>query len=414
VKILLLTEYFDPEPALIPSLKLAHFFESQGHQVEVLTGFPNYPGGKFYPGTKVRPWKREVIEGVRVNRVALYPSHDRSAIKRIASYVSFALSATVIGSLLIDRPDVVYLYYTPPTVALPAVIWKKLCKIPYVLQAQDLWPESVIESGMVAPGWARTLMETSILKWLAFVNRHCAALVTISEGFKRELVIRGADENKVSVILNWTDEVKFQPIPRDQQLAEQLGFSDKVNVVYGGNIGHYQGLGQAIEAASRLAFEFPSFQLVIIGSGQAQADLVHDVETRGLSNVRVLGYRPLEQMARINAISDALLISLADIPFFAMTIPSKTQVAMACGRPIIMAVTGDAAVLVDEAHAGLTCHAGDVDGLERLFCSFMKMTPEEREVYGSSGLEYYRTELCLARGGQHLLNLLVAAADERT
>jgi glycosyltransferase involved in cell wall biosynthesis len=411
VKILFLTEYFEPEPAFIPSLSLAHFFESQGHKVEVLTGFPNYPGGKFYPGTKVRLWKREMLEGIPVNRVPLYPSHDRSPARRIVSYVSFALSATAIGSFLIGRPDVIYVYCTPPTVALPAIVWRKLRKTPFVLQAQDLWPESAMESGMVASGQIRKFMEMLILWWTALVNRRCTALVTISDGFKEKLVERGTDQSLVSVILNWTDELKFQPLPRDDQLAEELGFTGKVNIVYSGNLGNFQGLDSAIEVASRLATEFPNLQLVLIGSGVAQADLAQNVESKDLSNVRIIGHRPPQEMARINAISDALLITLADIPFFTMTIPGKTQVAMACGRPIIMAITGDAAAIVRAADAGLTCNAGDVNGLELLFRLFLEMTVEERETYGRNGLEYYRSNLSMERGGQRLLNLLVAAAS---
>ena len=408
MKILFLTEYFDPEPAFIPSHELIRFFESQGHEVEVLTGFPNYPTGHFYEGTKIRPWRREIVNGIRVNRVIHYPSHDRSSLRRIISYGSFALSATFLGSFLIGKVDVVYIYHTPPTVALPAVIWKRFRNVPFVLQAQDLWPESVTESGMVGNGLVERIFAHGILRWCAIVDKRAASIVTISDGFRERLIERGVDAAKTSVIFNWTDETKFVPVRADPQLADELGFSGRVNVVYSGNLGHYQSLDIAIEAASRLV-DIPEFQLVIIGSGVAEVELAEMITARGITNVRMAGHRPIAEMARINAISDALLISLQDVPFFALTIPSKTQVAMACGRPIIMVARGDAANLVGKAKAGLVCAPSDVDALESTFRTFCQLSGDERAAFGEHGREYYERELSLGRGGRLLLDLLEAA-----
>ena len=122
----------------------------RGHEVEVLTGFPNYPGGKLYPGYRVRPWQREIIDGVTVNRVALYPSHDRSAVRRMANYASFALSAAVLGPFLVKKPDVIYVYHPPATVGLPAMVLRALRGCPVVYDVQDLWPDTVVATGMMS------------------------------------------------------------------------------------------------------------------------------------------------------------------------------------------------------------------------------------------------------------------------
>src|ERR1017187_7964960 len=129
MRILLLTQWFEPEPTF-KGLLFARELVARGHEVEVLTGFPNYPGGSVYPGYRIRPWAREQIDGISIVRVALYPSHDRSAVRRVLNYVSFALSAAVIGAALVTKPDVVYVYNPPATIGFPAVVLQLRKRVP--------------------------------------------------------------------------------------------------------------------------------------------------------------------------------------------------------------------------------------------------------------------------------------------
>ena len=152
MRILILSQFFDPEP-IVKGLPFARELSRRGHAVEVLTGFPNYPGGKLYPGYRLRPWQREVLDGIPVHRVALYPSHDGSAVRRTANYASFALSAAVAGPFLVRKPDVVYVYHPPATVGLPALVFRALRGCPVVYDVQDLWPDSVASSRMVGSPW---------------------------------------------------------------------------------------------------------------------------------------------------------------------------------------------------------------------------------------------------------------------
>ncbi len=145
---MILSQFFAPEPNF-KGLPFARELVRRGHEVEVLTGFPNYPGGRLYPGYRVRPWRREIIGGIAVNRVPLYPSHDRSAVRRAANYASFALSASVLGPWLVKKPDVVYVYHPPATVGLPAMALRALCRCPLVYDVQDLWPDTVASSRMM-------------------------------------------------------------------------------------------------------------------------------------------------------------------------------------------------------------------------------------------------------------------------
>jgi colanic acid biosynthesis glycosyl transferase WcaI len=186
VKVLILSQFFDPEPTL-KGLAFALALQRQGFDVEVLTGFPNYPGGKVFPGYRIRPWQREMMEGVRVTRVALYPSHDRSAPRRVFNYISFALAAAFLGPFLVRRPDVIFVYHPPVTIALPAMVLRAWSGAPFAYEIQDLWPDTLRATGMFQAGRLFGLLD----RVCRVAYRRADQLVVISEGFRRRLVERG-------------------------------------------------------------------------------------------------------------------------------------------------------------------------------------------------------------------------------
>lgn len=408
MRILILTQFFDPEPASIPGLSLANWLADRGHQVEVVTGFPNYPGGKFYPNASVRIWRREQLGRVTVNRVILYPSHDRSAVRRILNYLSFALSATILGTLATHRADVTYVYHPPATIGLPAMLWKRFRRIPFVLHVQDLWPDSVMESGMVGSSVDRHTLERAITAWCSLLYRSASAIAVLSPGFRSILCERGVAAEKIAVVPNWAEESIFFPLPRDEVLAEELGLTGKCNLIYSGHLGYYQGLDIALRAADRLR-DLADFQLVIVGTGQAEASLRRLADDLALENVLFLGRRPYREMAPLTALADILLVSLQDLPFFEATIPSKTQVALACARPILMAVRGDAAAMATASGAGLACTPGDVDAFETAVRHLIGLSEDERTAMGERGRAYYLEHLSLEHGASQLESLMTQA-----
>lgn len=410
MRILLLTQFFDPEPAAIPGMPLASWLLDRGHEVEVVTGFPNYPGGKVYPGYPVRLFRREDYAGVRVNRVPLFPSHDRSALNRLANYASFGLAAATVGTLVTRRPDVVYVYHPPATVGLPAMLWKTLRRTPFLFHVQDLWPESVMGSGMVDVGLRRKV-EAAIEWWCQRIYDSAGAIAVLSPGFKRILVDRGVPAEKIHVVANWAQEDTFFPRPQAPALASELGFAGQFNVVYAGNMGFYQNLDVAVRAARRVR-HLPNFRLVFIGVGQAEAELRRLATELGADNVRFLGRRPFREMGPITNLADALLVSLQDLPFFAATVPGKTQVALAAGRPVIMAVRGDAALMVQDSAAGVTVPPGDEQALAAAFEHFYNSPATELARMGKQGRDYYTRTLSLERGASRLEDLLTMVASD--
>ena len=148
MRILILSQWCHPEPSL-KSLLFAKGLIARGHDVIILTGFPNYPEGILYPGYKLKLFQRETIDGVKIIRVPLYPNHDNSPVKRVINYTSFALSASVLGPFLVGKVDIIYVHSPPATTGLPAIVLSSLKGVPFVYDVQDLWPDTLSSTGML-------------------------------------------------------------------------------------------------------------------------------------------------------------------------------------------------------------------------------------------------------------------------
>jgi len=261
MRVLMLTQFFNPELSLV--MPLAQGLRRLGHEIQVLTGFPNYPSGKVYPGYKIRPWMRETIDGFPVLRVALYPSHDRSAVRRIANYLSFASSAATIGVALSSPVDVVYVYHPPATLGLPALFFHWLRKFPFVYHVQDLWPDTLATTEMFANRTGLKIVDA----YCRFVYKRASHIVVISPGFKRVLIDRGVPQGKIQVIYNWCHDNEIQSVAPDNALARELGMEGRFNIVFAGNVGKAQALDSILSAAPILRSRFPKIQFIILGSG---------------------------------------------------------------------------------------------------------------------------------------------------
>jgi lipopolysaccharide/colanic/teichoic acid biosynthesis glycosyltransferase len=396
MRILLLTQWFDPEPTF-KGLLFAKELQRLGHEVEVLTGFPNYPGGKVYPGYRLRIAQREIIEGVSVLRVPLYPSHDGSAVARTWNYISFALSATI-GIFGVQRPDIAYVYHPPASVALPAIALKWLRGTPFVYDIQDLWPESLSATGMIRHRGLLGLVRL----WMRFVYRRAAHIVLLSRGYRDAIAREGVPAEKLSVIPNWTYE---HDGPSDTAKVE--GARD-FEVLFAGTMGFGQALDTVLLSAKQLQDRGAAIAFTFAGGGVEVERLRSLAESMELCNISFLGRRPTTEMPALFQRADALLVHLKDNDLYAMTIPSKAQAYLLAGRPILMGVRGDAARIVEEAGAGLAFTPQDPASLTEAVLTLSGMSPEERAAMGRSGRTYYRENLALEVGAAKFVRLFEA------
>ncbi len=397
MKILFIIHYFQPEPNFFVGLPFARELARRGHSVQVLTGFPNYPGGKLYDGYKLKWMQKEKMDGVSVIRLPLYPSHDRSSFRRILCYTSLALSQTCIGSFAVDSADVAFVSQGPATVGLPAVVIKLLRRIPFVYNIQDLWPDSLTTTGMFDSSFGLKLVNS----WCNFVYKRAAKIAVITPGMRAKLLERGVSQDKVEVVYNWCDNALICRDSPDQQLAQKLGMKGKFNVVFAGNMGRVQALEAVLDSARLLMGRCPELQFVFFGEGVEVESLKKKAMLLGLINVLFRARKPISEIGPILRLADVLLVHLKNDPLFEITIPSKTQAYLALGRPILVGVKGDTAELVRKAEAGICVEPENplsiAEGIETLY----SMKPSEREKIGSNGMRFYDENLSFDAAVSH-------------
>lgn len=387
MRILILSQSYDPEPIPKPS-DLAKELYSRGHSVNVVTGFPNYPTGKLYPGYKLGLIKNEQNENINITRTFLVPYHGKSAIGRIVNYVSFMLTAPL-GLLKCGPLDVIYVWHPPLTIGVAAWIIARIRRVPFVYDVQDIWPEILILSGMLKRGWFSnqlTLLEN-------FVYRKANRIFVVTEGARENLIEKGVEPQKVMVMPHWLDENLYKIETVDDAkvslLRQELQFGGKFVVMFAGNFGLVQGLDTVINAANILRFE-DNILIVFVGDGVDKERLVNLVDSNGLNHrVKFIGRQPIEEMPVFMAASDALLVHLKKSKISEYVIPTKTMAYLAAGKPIIMATEGASANIIQNADAGLVVEPDNPSALAGAIKQLEFMSKEKRLAIGRAGRGYF-------------------------
>jgi len=388
VRVLIVTQYFWPEEFRVNDL--AADLVLRGHEVVVLTGQPTYPSREPYPQHgALRPWTQR-WRGVTVKRVPMLSRGRGQGWRLAGNFLSFAASASVLGPLrLRSRFDVVFVYEPSPiTVTLPALVLKRLTGVPVVLWVQDLWPETLAATGAVRSPRLLTAL-SRMVRWL---YAGCDRILVESKAFLPHAIATGADPAKLSYLPNWAESAYTAvepPADGPERALVPAGFV----VMFAGNLGTAQSLGTVLGAAQRLADvpEGGDVHWVLLGSGRAGDWLAREVAARGLcERVHLLGRWPVERMPGFFALADALLVTLQRAPIYALTVPSKVQSYLAAGRPVLGALDGEGAALVEAAGAGLAVPAEDADALAEAVLSLRAMPAEERADMGRRGRAYFR------------------------
>lgn len=391
MKILLLTQWFDPEPTF-KGLAFAKELKRQGHEVQVLTGFPNYPGGKIYDGYKLKLCQHEEIEGISILRVALYPNHDSSALKRIFNYISFAFMAILFGIFATKKADVIYAYHPPLTVGIAAIFIKFFRRTPIVYDIQDMWPDTLKATGMLNNNKILNVIG-SVCK---LVYRSVDHIVVLCPGFKKMLIERTVPEHKISIIYNWCDEqglTQAQPAKVEYQQLMQNRF----NIVFAGNMGKAQALDTILEVAKKIQ-NIQDLQFVFVGGGTETERLKQRLTTENISNTVFIPRMPMAEVGGILKLSNLLLVHLKKDPLFEITVPSKTQAYMAMGKPVLMAVAGDAADLIQRAECGCVATSEDVESIQQAILRIYHLSASEQLQMGLNARNYYLQKLSLEIG----------------
>lgn len=382
-RVLVLTQHYAPEPISKP-VEVARGMAERGHHVTVLTGFPNYPGGRIYPGYRLRLLQREDHKGISVLRVFLVPSHSSSVIGRVVNFCSFMVSS-VLGALLTGPCDVIYVRHPPSTIGISAWLVGLMKRAPFVYDVQDIWPESGVWSGML-----RSPALAAAIRWVErFSCSRASRVLVVTEGARLNLIGKGVRPDNISVMSQIVDEAMFADAGSEaaREVRTRHGLDGRFVVLFAGNIGLVQGLDAALDAAKLLA-DMPHVAFLLVGDGVDRERLSRRVVELGLQNVLFAGRRPETEMPSYMAAADAALLSLKYAEVCELAIPLKTFAYMAAGRPVIAAIRGAAAELVARAGAGLVIPPDDPQALAEAVRYLERIAPEERQRLGESGRAY--------------------------
>ena len=381
LRILLVTQYFWPETFAIN--EVVDELRALGCDITVLTGHPNYPDGRTFPGYAA--WKAGVQphpNGYEIIRVPILPRGE-GGLRRVANYASFVLSASAFAPFLLRgrRYDVVFVYAVSPILqALPAIVLGRLKKAPLVVWVQDLWPDTLRSTGFVTN--ERILSLIGLVT--RYIYRRCDLILAQSSGFVDRIRHLAGPHARIETQYNSGQAIVMHQQSQTAALQLDPGF----NIVFAGNLGKAQSLETILGAAEQL--RDLDCRFVLVGSGSQLASLRDEIAQRGLqSHVQLAGRFPAADMPHIFSQASALVVTLASSPTLALTIPSKVPTYLGAGRPILASLDGEAAEIINSSGAGFAVAAEDFVALAGAVRQLIGMPAEQREAMGAAGKAYF-------------------------
>jgi colanic acid biosynthesis glycosyl transferase WcaI len=389
MKILYVSQYFPPEMGAPAgrAAELSRLWAEDGHEVTVLTGFPNHPTGTVPPEYRRKLRRlvaRESYHDVNVVRTWLFPFPNRKVHERILNYSSFCISSATTG-LFLHQPDVV-IATSPQLLVGLAGWWLARCNgVPFVFEVRDLWPESLAAVGVSSHN---SVLHRALGKIAGFLYRSCDRLVVVSPAFKEYLIEHWrVPEEKISVVENGVETSQFSRLTPNLVVRRALRAEDKFIASYIGTMGNAHGLETMLEAAALLRDRAPRVLFLIVGEGAEKARIVSLAHSRGLTNVRFVGQQPREKIPAYITASDACLVLLKRSELFKTVLPTKMLEFMSCARAVILGVDGHARKVMEQANAGIYVTPEDpaalADAVLRLAAD-----PVLRESLGRNGRQH--------------------------
>lgn len=380
--ILIVSQYFWPETFRINDMALG--LKERGHEVTVLTSIPNYPEGQFFPGYSFLKNSDENWNGISIYRCKQLPRGKNNPLLLSLNYISFAFFASWRVFSLPKKIDRILVYQVSPVLQVfPALVAAHLLKCPVFVNVQDLWPETFASTQQGKKSFFR--------KWVGTISdylyRKADYLLLPFKSSQPILEQRGIPANKMSYLPNSVDSF-YLPVSQDPQY-ENL-FTGETHFLLTGNLGEAQGIELIIEAAHELKDLYPNLRWILVGDGRNRQELEQLVREKKVENiVSFPGRYPATVIPYLIARADASLLTLKKEPIFAITVPNRLQSYMACGKPILASIDGEAADIINESVSGLVAAAGDLQGFVELVKKFMNTSEEQKKQWGMNARSYF-------------------------
>lgn len=380
MRILIVSQYFYPEDFKVNDI--AFDFVRRGHEVVVFTAKPNYPHGKFYKGYSFWGKSEEIINGVNVIRIPIFPRFDSSGKFLILNYLSFIFFSFIFKYRVKGKFDVIFSHLPSPLIAaLPAIWFKNKFQSKLYLWVLDLWPESVQANSNFKDGF----IIKSLNKIVRYIYNKTDVILISSKVFKSSILEKGIDSNKViKYFPNWAEDVFSNRIIDTEELPVlPKGF----NIMFAGNIGDSQDFESILKVAKLTQNE--GINWVLVGDGRKVPWIKSEIEKDSITNVYLLGRHPLAMMPDLFKRADAMLVSLKNSPTFSLTVPAKVQAYMASSKIILGMFNGEGQQLINESGCGYAVNAGDFLGLSKKVMEIKRLTEEQRIQMEYKSKKYY-------------------------
>jgi glycosyltransferase involved in cell wall biosynthesis len=385
MKILIVTQYFWPENFRINDLCLG--LKERGHDLTILTGKPNYPKGVFYQGYTTFNKSFENWNGIAIYRAPLVPRGKGGGKRLFLNYISFAFFCSLKVLLIKGNFDKIFVYEPSPiTIGIPAIIAKMKFKAPIYFWVQDLWPASISAAGGLNNKYIIGLMN-AITRLIYY---HSKKILVQSRGFMPYILNQNVSIDKLVYYPNSTENY-YQVLPAENRYINML--PKGLSIMFAGNIGESQSFDTLIDAAYFLKENSIKLNWIILGDGRMKESVKKRITELKLEDTfYLLGSFPSTEMPKFFGCTDALIVSLKKDPIFALTIPSKVQSYMACGKPIIASLDGEGANVILKAKAGFVSPAEDYLALAENIIQFKNLTVNEKKVLGQNSRSFFEKE----------------------
>ncbi len=379
MKVLFITHYHPPEIGAAANRigYFAQFLAKKGHEVSVLTCAPNYPEGKIYHGYENR-YTVKVENGVTVYRTKIFLSTKKSTLSRLAHYLSFVISS-FITKRKIPRPDIIFATSPPLFTGIIGVIFKKLWKIPLILDIRDIWPESVESVGAVRN---KNLLRQGerLARW---IYKNADKITVTSPGIEKGIKNQTSNIKNITILPNGAELDLFRPDTKSDHIQKTYNLKDKFVVLYTGNLGLAQAPEIFLKTAEILK-NTSEILFLIVGAGVLFETLQKQAQDKNLTNIIFTGPRPRSEMPQFVAESNVCIIPYKASDTFRNTFPSKMFDYMAGGKPIIINLKGEASKLIEEAECGFCVEEENAEAIARKITQ-LKENPVMAELMGKNG-----------------------------
>lgn len=385
MKILVISQYFHPENFRINDLCIG--LKEKGNDITVLTAKPNYPKGKFFNGYNFFNKKFEKIYDIDVYRSYIIPRGSANKINLTLNYFSFVFFGFFKLFSLKGEFDRVFVFAPSPiTVGFVGIFASFLFKCKSFIWVQDLWPESVKDAGGIH--------NPLIIKFIDFMTRTIYSLfdniLIQSPAFKKYLIAQGVKEKKIIYFPNYAEN--FYKIEKEDEIIRSK-FPSGLKLLFAGNIGVAQSFDTIIEAVRIASTKLENLKIIVLGEGRDKSRVEKKIKEENLQDYfKFLGSHPPESMPFYFASADALMVSLKKSKIFSLTIPSKIQTYLACGKPLIGSLDGIGAKIIKDASSGLVSSSEDSRGLAENIIRFSKLSDEEKLKLSLNSRKFYEAE----------------------